>query len=54
MSKKDACKKIMQDLFGPASARVLDTVPEDKVVEVCKSKVAGLLGNEKAAIFDRI
>jgi len=54
MSKKDACTKIMEDLFGPASAKILDSKSEDEVVDFCKSRVTGLLGKEKAAIFDKI
>lgn len=54
MSKKDDCKKIMGDLFGPASARSLDSISEAEVVDYCKSKVKPLLGDEKAAIFDRL
>jgi hypothetical protein len=54
MSKKDKCKEIMTQLFGPASAQMVDSMSEDEVVGKCKEKVAGFLGPEKAKMFDNL
>ena len=54
MSKKDKCKEIMGQLFGPATANMVDSMDEDTVVEKCKLKVSGLLGEDKAKVFDTI
>lgn len=54
MSKKEQCKVIMERLFGPATAAVVDNMSEDEVVEKCKAKVSDLLGPEKAKEFDNL
>ena len=54
MTKKEKCKEIMGKLFGPATANLVDSMDEDKVVATCKQKVSNLLGPEKAKMFDNI
>jgi hypothetical protein len=54
MSKKDKCVKIMQDLFGPVTAQIVEKMSEDEVVAKCRQKVEALLGEDKAKIFDDI
>lgn len=52
MSKKEKCKELMLKFFGPASAQVVDYMNENECVQKCREKVAGLLGAEKAKVFD--
>jgi hypothetical protein len=53
MTKKETCKKIMLDAFGPASARLVDSMKEEECVAICRKKVATFLGEEKAvSLFD--
>jgi hypothetical protein len=54
MTKKDKCRELMGKLFGPATAKLVDTLTEEEVVDYCKKKVTGLLGAEKAKMFDGI
>ena len=54
MTKVEQCKVLMAKFFGPASARLLDSIPEDEVVAKCRAKVSGLLGEDKAKEFDAI
>jgi len=54
MSKKDKCKEIMSNFFGPATAAKVDSMTEDSCVSECKKIVAGFLGDEKAKVFDSI
>ncbi|MCL7412456.1 MAG: hypothetical protein M8353_02435 [ANME-2 cluster archaeon] len=54
MSKKDKCKALMAKFFGPASAKVVDNMSEEECVAICRSKVKGLLGEQKATEFDKI
>ena len=54
MTKKDKCKELMTQFFGPASAAVVDTMTEDNCVSQCRSKVASFLGEEKAKVFDTV
>ncbi|MBN2142411.1 hypothetical protein JW711_03705 [Candidatus Woesearchaeota archaeon] len=54
MSKKEQCKAIMAKLFGPASAALVDSMPEDECVAKCKAKVTAFLGADKAKEFDSI
>jgi hypothetical protein len=53
MTKKEVCKKIMMESFGPASARLVENMTEEECVGICRKKVATFLGEEKAvALFD--
>jgi hypothetical protein len=54
MSKKDQCKAIMLKIFGQASANQVDSMGEDECVAICRAKVAGFLGEDKAKEFDSI
>lgn len=54
MSKKDNCKEVMNKLFGPATAKWVDSLSEDECVAKCRAKTAGFLGEEKAKEFDKI
>ena len=44
----------MSQLFGPASANMVDTMNEDDCVPRCRQKVAAMIGEEKAKVFDSI
>ncbi|MGY0216101.1 hypothetical protein ACWJJH_01810 [Endozoicomonadaceae bacterium StTr2] len=52
--KKALCKKIMLELFGPASAAGVDDMTEEECVEKCRAKVKALLGNRQAERFDHL
>ena len=54
MSKKDQCKELMGKFFGPATAKMVDAMSEDNCVALCRDKVKGFLGEEKAKAFDNI
>ena len=54
MSKKERCKELMKEFFGPASAELVDFMTEEEVVEKCRKKVSALVGEEKAKVFDAI
>lgn len=54
MTKKDECKRLMGELFGPASANQVDKMTEEECVAKCKEKVKGFLGDAKAQLFDAI
>jgi len=54
MTKKDQCKKLMSDFFGPATAEKVDAMDENNCVEQCKTIVTNFLGPEKAKEFDNI
>jgi hypothetical protein len=54
MSKKEKCKVIMERLFGPATAALVDNMEEDEVVDTCKKKVTAMLGEDKAKEFDSV
>lgn len=54
MSKKDGCKKLMEQFFGPASAKLVDDMNEEECVAKCRAKVAAFLGEEKAKMFDAL
>lgn len=52
MTKKERCKELMAVLFGPASARMVDSMGESECVERCRAKVVETLGEEEAKEFD--
>jgi len=54
LTKKEKCKELMAQFFGPASASVADTMTEENCVAQCRSKVAAFLGEDKAKAFDNI
>lgn len=54
MSKKEECKEVMSKLFGPAAATQVDRMSEEDCVALCRKKVEGFLGSEKARLFDSI
>lgn len=54
MGKKEKCKELMEKFFGPASAKMVDSMSEEECVAKCRAKVAGFLGEEKAKEFDNI
>lgn len=54
MTKKEKCAEIMKQLFGPATANLVNSMPEEECVQKCKTKVDALLGAEKAKLFDAI
>jgi monoamine oxidase len=54
MTKKEKCGELMSKFFGPATAKMIDSMSEDEVVEKCKEKVKAFLGEDKAKEFDSI
>jgi len=48
MNKKEKCKEIMLKIFGPASAKLVDGMDEEMVVNTCYAKVSGFFGIVKA------
>lgn len=55
MSKKDKCMQLMQNFFGPATAKLVErTMSEDDCVDRCRQKVYAMLGSAKAKEFDNI
>lgn len=54
MSKKDQCKELMAKFFGPASAKLVDTMSEEECVAKCRAKTAAFLGEDQAKEFDKI
>lgn len=54
MNKKERCKALMLKFFGTASAKSVDRMEDDKVVEICRAKVLGFLGEKCAKEFDFI
>jgi monoamine oxidase len=54
MSKKEKCKELMKKFFGPSTADLVDAMSEEEVVEKCRNKVKGFLGEDKAKEFDNI
>lgn len=54
MSKKEQCKALMLKFFGEASAKIVDRMDETSVVETCRAKVRGFLGEICAKEFDKI
>lgn len=53
-TKKEKCKELMLKYFGPASAKLVDSMGDDECVKVCRTKVAGFMGEDKAKEFDTI
>lgn len=54
MSKKEKCKELMLKFFGPASAKLVDSMSEEDCVKKCREKVAAMIGEDKAKEFDKI
>lgn len=54
--KKDKCKELVSSLFGPASAKMVDTMAgsDEEIVASWRQKVSALFGEEKAKEFDKI
>ena len=44
----------MGDLFGPATAAVVDNMGEDECVAKCRAKAAAMIGEDAAKKFDAI
>ena len=53
-SKKEQCKALMNEIFGPACAALVDNMTEDDCVEKCKEKIRVLLGKRLLKKFDEI
>jgi len=54
LTKKEQCKSLMLQLFGPASAKSVDNMTEAECVVKCRQKAQAMLGEEKAKNFDSI
>lgn len=52
--KREKCKQLMLQYFGPASAKMVDAMKDDEYLATCRKKVAALLGEEKAKAFDEL
>lgn len=48
MNKKDKCRAILLQLFGPASAKQVDNMDEATVVSQCYEKVKAFFGLDRA------
>ncbi len=53
-TRKEQCKALMLEIFGPACEALVDDMSEEECVEKCKTKVMQLLGERMAARFDAI
>ena len=51
-TRKEQCKQIMLELFGPSNAAKVDYMDESECVEECREKVRTLLGEAFAKKFD--
>lgn len=54
MTKKEKCKLLMSEFFGPASAKMVEYMGEEDCVKNCRQKVHAFFGEEKAKKFDDI
>ena len=54
MNKKERCKELMAQFFGPVTAASVDNMDEDECVAKCRQKVAAILGENEAKEFDKI
>ena len=54
LPKKQQCKQILTKLFGETIANCVDDMTEENCVDLCQTKVKGLLGEESAKMFDNI
>ena len=52
--KKEKCREIMLELFGPASANRVNDMSDFECVALCREKVKSLLGEKHAKRFDRL
>lgn len=43
----------MLKFFGPASARTVEAMSEENCIQICRAKVAALMGEERAKEFDK-
>ena len=44
----------MNKYFGPASAKQVDNMSDDECVKICRAKVSGIMGEDRAKEFDQI
>ncbi len=51
-SKKQQCKQLMLDIFGPKCAARIDEMTEAECVDKCKEKVRSLLGDHAVRRFE--
>ena len=54
LSKKERCKELMAELFGPATAAMVNSMSEEGCVASCREKTKAFLGEDKAKAFDNI
>lgn len=54
MTKKEQVKEIMLKHFGPASAKMVDSMTEEEALEKCRVKIVGFFGEAGAKEFDNI
>ena len=54
MSKKEKCKALMAQFFGPATANLVDNMTEEDCVQKCRDKVRAFIGEDEAKEFDKI
>lgn len=53
-TKREKCKQLMLEFFGPASAKMVDTMKDEEYVAICRKKVSALLGEDQAKKFDNL
>ena len=51
-SKKQQCKQLMLEIFGPRCAARVDDMTEEECIDKCKDKVRSLLGDHAARQFE--
>jgi len=52
VSRREKCKEIMGKYFGAANAALIDNMSDSEVVDKCRAKIKGFLGDTKANDFD--
>jgi monoamine oxidase len=52
VSKREKCKEMMGKYFGAANAALVDSMSDSEIVEKCRAKIKGFLGDSKAKAFD--
>ena len=54
MTKKEQVKDLMLKHFGPASAKMVDSMTEEEAMTKCRAKIVGFFGDAGAKEFDNI
>ncbi len=52
-TNKEICKEYMAKFFGPASAKMVEFMPEDECVALCRRKIYNMAGQYQGKEFDK-